>query len=201
MISFISFILENAFNDAKNKWYIDNDKKIVDDYIDRFKFLKSKNKIYFQKDRDISNWINFPFSDFKERVDEYIRSDKRESEERELQNKVKFIFENDKFKVIKPLNSDSMVKYGRGTKWCITSPFDETRNKWWNEYIHDQDITLYVILKKKSDLKYAVMMYPNGIFKILNNVQSTKSEDAAYDFLKERKIPLNIFVKENQYLE
>jgi len=85
-------------------------------------------------------------------------------------NEVEKIFDNEECLVIKPLTHNAIMKYGSGTKWCITSEDGEH----YKQYL-DLGITFYFILCKKlltTDhlYKICVIVYPNDMRKYRNSL-------------------------------
>jgi hypothetical protein len=203
MISFKTFIieqllLEGTFDDAKSKWVADGyNEHNVDAYIKMFKELRDKNQIS-GKEKDISIWVKKDFVDFINFVKEHQDKHERKQILKAKSKDAVRVFENDKSVVFEIKSYEASVKYGMGTKWCISM---DTSSQYWNDYSNKQHINFYFIVSKiepKTEpyYKIAVAVYPEKlgeVSEIYDSLDRTIDVEDFKDILKEEGIPLDIF--------
>ena len=71
---------------------------------------------------------------------------KTQQKEQSKQDAVK-IYEDSQYLVIEPRSYEAAVKYGKGTKWCISST---STDEHWEEYYNYKHVQFYFILNKKE---------------------------------------------------
>lgn len=149
-------------------------------------FNKYKNSLKGEQ-RDIYSWMKKPFSDFaslvsslKKKEDEKAEVARKEDEGAEL------VYENDDWLVYKITTYEASVKYGKGTKWCISGSKrwenGENGRKHWDNY-HENGIFFYFFINRKSGRKYAIAIYPDlEHYEIFNDadIAITYIPDAPY---------------------
>lgn len=127
-------------------------------------FNKYKNSLKGEQ-RDIYAWMKKPFSDFaslisslKKKDDEKAEATRKEDEGSEL------VYENDDWLVYEITNYEASVKYGKGTKWCISGSkrWENGKNgrEHWDGY-HESGIIFYFFINRKNGRKYALAIYPD----------------------------------------
>ena len=84
--------------------------------LEKYHILKSKNKVR-PPYNDINNFKNY--QEFISFVDNLHFIVKKDEEEKEVN--VETFYEDDNVKVIIPLNMEASCKYGKGTRWCVSS--------------------------------------------------------------------------------
>lgn len=88
----------------------DNDVEYIVELIKDFDKYQSQ----FPK-KDINQYVSVS------ELDAVVNHARTKKIEKELENKVDKIYEDDKFSVIKPQTEQASCKYGSNTKWCVTS--------------------------------------------------------------------------------
>jgi len=107
----------------------------------------------------------------------------------EKKSGVEVVYEDSRFKVVRPKTEEEAILYGKDTEWCISALKDNQFNK----YYHKQNLTIYIIIDKTLNdrspySKIAVLVDE------YNNIHSTwDSTDKRVDFDDVmRKIDLSI---------
>ena len=124
----------------------------VNDVIDAFEQYRKDNK---GQHTDYYYWMkgDYPWR-FYEFIERYLEGRSASSEDRKRESEgAERIFEDDKWYVYKITTPEAAKRYGRGTKWCITSEYD------FDDYLEDGNVAyfLFVIPKDvKKYMKYAV---------------------------------------------
>jgi hypothetical protein len=119
--------------------------------------LFTKNRDKFGLGADVSK---IHVSDLAAKADELANQGlliSKKEKEKEKKQAAKKVFENDKLLVVIPDSFSASCAYGAGTKWCTTS--SKYRNDY-DSYINKG--TLYYIIDKEKNEKYATFMYPSG---------------------------------------
>lgn len=101
-----------------------------------------KNKI---KNNDLSR-----LKSFDELSEEIIYADNKISFE-EIDKQIINIYEDDEWKIIKPLSRAASIKYGKGTKWCVSS----VSSDYFIDYA-TRGLLIFVINKQKTKAKIAI---------------------------------------------
>lgn len=65
---------------------------------------------------------------------------------------VEVTFKNDRFLILCVYNEEGAIRYGKGTKWCVSAEDD---NRFW-EYIEDQIYFVFDSAKPSSDPMYKI---------------------------------------------
>lgn len=104
---YTDFVLKNTDGDGE----LDTDEleKLINLIKDFDKYQSQLPK------KDINQYVSL---NELEKVILFIRNKKKE---KELENKIDKVYEDDKFVVIKPKSEAASCKYGSNTKWCVTS--------------------------------------------------------------------------------
>ena len=122
----------------------------VETYLKLFRKLKDRNRIVNEQQRDVNFWGKGKFEDFVTFLNN-ISSQKSKTEEKKLvkTSGATLVAENDGWKVYRITTHEAAMKYGAGTKWCITEK-DPTN---WNDYIKYNNF-YFLIAKDPKDNKY-----------------------------------------------
>lgn len=90
--------------------------------------------------KDINQYVSL---DELEKVIEFAR---RKKKNKELENQVEKIYEDDKFLVVKPISHAASCKYGSNTKWCTTAQSPDH----FQRYTSGSQALYYIINKANS---------------------------------------------------
>ena len=93
--------------------------------------------------KDINQYVSL---NELEKVVEYVR---RKKKNKELENQVEKIYEDDKFLVVKPISHEASCKYGSNTKWCTTTKSPDH----FQRYTSGSQALYYIINKANSTNK------------------------------------------------
>jgi len=126
----------------------------INKYIKAFDILTSKNKI---KNKDIYSYKDFDSIKFM--IDSIDAKTKNDiigdiKQEREL------IMDNDDFLIFIPLSHRASVKYGMGTKWCISMKNDSFM---WYALTNSNILFYFVIVKNKNVYENVFNKYRNEL--------------------------------------
>lgn len=149
-------LLENFTNAEKEFEKETGDLSLVKNYIERFKSLRSRNRLEGQE-KDINFWRKSSWEDFKEFVEdkEKIKSSKQIRAEKKKDALV--VLHTDDMQVIVPFSEEASNLYGASTKWCTTSNVAENT---FNDYIANYNVILFYVLTNDGK-KYAAAINPN----------------------------------------
>ncbi len=196
------FILE-SFKDVLIIWSKSNDKEEVKLYIDKFKSLRSKNQLEGEN-KDISNWMNKDFNDFKDYVNkkEEEYQEKIPLKKKAVESDSPTIFENDLVFVKYVKNKNASCKLGSDADWCVS----KQNHSYWEQYSEDNDMTFYYIERKnkKNDEtdKYMINVYSTSHYENLKSMSDEEREEKAredinYVFYMNDKMACQIWDKKN----
>ena len=182
MIGFSQFQMLESFKDAEIKFSKEYNERIVKDYIRQFKELRDKNVIT-GKERDIGFWMNKEFNDFKKIVDMKSNEYDIKKAYKEKSNDATLVFENDNVYIFLINSHEAAMKYGKGTKWCIT----ESDGMNWNEYYYNYECTFYFVISKIEPpdnpwYKIAVTVYPSEDLEIYDAKDNLIKEEGEEGF-------------------
>lgn len=127
-------------------------------------FNKYKNSLKGEQ-RDIYSWMKKPFSEFASLVSSLQKKDDEKAEvARKEDEGAELVYENDDWLVYEITNYEASVKYGKGTKWCISGSkrWENGKNgrEHWDGY-HESGILFYFFINRKNGRKYALAIYPD----------------------------------------
>ena len=96
----------------------------------------------------------FPKKDINQYVsvnelDAVVSYARKKKQEKELENQVDKIYEDDKFLVVKPNSHAASCKYGSNTRWCTTAQSDSH----FKQYTSGNQVLYYIINKANSTNK------------------------------------------------
>lgn len=139
----------------------DADKSLVQEYIDKFKKLRDKNKLP-TSDKNIDTWGKSSFQDFKKFIDNKEKL-KTISEEKKLikHKNAKLIAENDGWRIYHITDHKACKLYGSNTKWCIT----QSDGIEWSNYDFNNNIYFLISKNLPSDnpwFKIALLVNEKG---------------------------------------
>lgn len=166
----INMLLERLKNKVKYiRWLVKNISWFDNSEYDYHNYDVLANSInYF--DEKISR---FEVKDiYKYDVDSLIKCVKKNMEKETKAQKsiqaskgTEIVFENGLCKVLKITTKEASVKYGKGTKWCISASKDNR----WKDYYEGYDSAIYFLLLKdenKKNEKYAFEIEFAGVTKV-----------------------------------
>ena len=104
------------------------------------------------------------------------------------EDKVEKIIDNDKVLVLKVLSKEASIKYGKNTKWDISSTTDN--GNYFNKYVNEHGYTMYfVIVKNTQDAeKYVVAVAPTGKLEVYD----AADKPVDYDLFNEKLVSWGI---------
>ena len=151
-ISDISYYLFESYKDAVEKFSQEEDREIVNQYLDSFKQLAKKGIVTGQE-KDIGYWIKQGWNVFKELVDKKSQ-EKTQSQVKQFKKKDVIIAHEDEEKIaVIPLTKDASCLYGKGTKWCTSAT--EGLNYFIEYFYLNRTVMIYIFMKNKGE-KYAL---------------------------------------------
>ena len=159
------------------------EKGLIKSYFEKFKEIKTKNKIKDSKQKNIDLWAKEDFGSFKEFVDSlYVQQTNKEIRKNIKMTGAEKIAENEAWVVYHVKDHKACVSYGAGTKWCITSPSGSEFDS------YSQNNNFYFILSKTredSDPLYKIAMLVNAH----GEITYFDAEDNEFDSIKGLKVP------------
>jgi len=70
----------------------------------------------------------------------------------EKKSGVEVVFEDSRFKVVRPKTKEEAILYGKDTEWCISiSKEDSSIKNQFDNYYHKQNLTIYIIIDKTKN--------------------------------------------------
>jgi len=111
-------------------------------YIKIFDILSTKNQI---SNKDIYSYQNF--NSLKDVIDIYIDIKSKHEIVGEIRQEREIILDNDDYLIFIPLTNKASVKYGMGTKWCISMKNDQF---FWYALTKANILFYFVIVKNKN---------------------------------------------------
>jgi hypothetical protein len=126
------------------------------------RFDKALESGYIPKDRrDINNDL-YDYSQIIDAVAIQALAEKSNADDyRELQN-AKGKVEYNGWLIIPIESKEQSCKYGKGTKWCISA----TNDNQFDAYKYSKGVTFYFLISIKNHEKFALLIYPSGIYEI-----------------------------------
>jgi hypothetical protein len=111
----------------------------------------------------------------------------------ERKSNIEVVYEDSRFKVVKPKTKEEAILYGKDTEWCISA----LKTNLFNNYYYKQEFTIYIIIDKtKNDRspysKIAVLVHKGGY---VDSVwDSNDTEDGFVETMKDIGFPhLDVF--------
>lgn len=115
-----------------------------------FKALNNQNRlppVY----KDISYWVNKDFYLLKDFVDTIKKTPS--NREHKKNNKVNFVHSDEDTLIIFPKTFESIIKYSKNTKWCISEKYNGERLR-----LLKDNKSLFIIISKQFGYKYALVI-------------------------------------------
>jgi len=130
LISALRKIIEADFKSVQKKFMNQGvDAEVVKQYLNDFKKLRDTRDLGEHK--DIDRWGKKPWGEFKEFVDNTKKTKTRSQEKKEEKGSgAELVAKNKDWLIYKILTHKAAMKYGAGTRWCIT----EEDGQRWREY-------------------------------------------------------------------
>lgn len=172
------------------------DVEALEKQIKEFDKLSSRNLI---KNKDIQR---LSYEDFKKEIDQGSTKLETKEYQKEKEEGIQVILDNEYFRVVVPDTEEASCKYGQGTRWCTAATRSQNRFK---EYRYRDDVTLYYILDKRKSKEdslhqIAVAIYPNGNSNVFDATDYSMSfEEIPKELFK--YIPANTFRPRNLSIE
>jgi hypothetical protein len=161
----------------------------VKDYLARFNELSLKQRL---KGIDIMSFKTF--KDLQQMIDKVSAEKSKTQTKQEISLKdADKIYEDDHYLVISPKTYEASCKYGKGTKWCISSI---STSDHWNSYSNKNNIKFYFIINKQveeespEEEKVAIAVYPEGQ---MNAYDATDYPINAERYIKYTGLDINLF--------
>lgn len=146
-MSFSKFILNEGFKEFITKYGDDGELSF---FIDKFKFLKTRNKIT-GVEADIDYWIKKPLSEFKKMVNSFDDESVKSSNEIKKEATSNIVAENDDYFIYEIKSAEEAYALGRGTHWCVASGSKKDASEMWKYYTNGfgGPSVFYFAIKKK----------------------------------------------------
>lgn len=134
-----------SYKDAIKYFSNKTNKVLVLKFINRFKRLNRNNKLTGRK-KDIGYWMDKPFGDFKDYVEEMENKvTKRQQKFNTKKETLKVTTEQ--YTAVLPLTKAQAILYGKNTKWCISGTKD---NAFYNQFFTMMAAMIIVIQNNKK---------------------------------------------------
>lgn len=197
MIRLTSLLTENAFDQALEVWSKSVDSELVEKFIDTFKILKSRNIISGEQS-DISYWSKRPFQHFQAFIYAYEKVYKDKVSDTKTSKNAEKIFENTFVVVIVPNTHEASIKYGSGTKWCISGRSDGHWDNYMSYGVKFYFVISKILTNKQSRYKIAVAVSPHTkgespVLDIYDSEDGSMDEQDFDNYCDEYSIPKSIF--------
>ena len=163
LLAYLKKVIEGDFKTTETKFLKEGiTKEEIKEYFDLFKSLKNKNKITKNEEKDIDFWGKAGWGGFKEFVDK-LKITKTKTEQKKIIKMAgaALVDETDKWYVYHITTHEAAMKYGSGTKWCIT----EKEGFHWKQYSVSNNIYFFIskTLTDENPLyKIAVLVDASG---------------------------------------
>jgi hypothetical protein len=132
---YTDWVLKNVNPESEN---FDDDVEYIVELIKDFDKYQSQ----FPK-KDINQYVSV------NELDAVVSHARKKKQEKELENQVDKIYEDDKFLVVKPKSHAASCKYGSNTRWCTTAQSDTH----FKQYTSGNQVLYYIINKANSTNK------------------------------------------------
>lgn len=132
---YTDWVLKNVNPESEN---FDDDVEYIVELIKDFDKYQSQ----FPK-KDINQYVSV------NELDAVVSYARKKKKEKELENQVDKIYEDDKFLVVKPKSHAASCKYGSNTRWCTTAQSDTH----FKQYTSGNQVLYYIINKANSTNK------------------------------------------------
>jgi len=169
----------------------------IEMYLDKFKTLKQR-QLLRGEESDILKWGKNKWEDFKKFVDDQESKVAQVDVGKKAEKDATKVFENDKVLVVSPHTHEASKKYGKGSRWCVSS---ESTSTHWDSY-RSQGAVFYFFLSKhypdrEKYSKVAIYALPHGgdLPKELHAYDSrdrSMSREETAKFLSDEQVPLNL---------
>lgn len=167
-----AFLLEN-FKNALHEFSQEAPQEEVQAVIQRYRDLSTRNRLQGQE-KDINFWRKQGYEAFSEFVqNKEQEATNTQKKKGNVKGESITLHENNEWLVVVPLDSESSCFHGKGTEWCTANP----SGTYFNEYFHNDGVTLVYFLQKQSSNKWAMAIYESGETESFDKNDRKISED------------------------
>ena len=142
-VKYLRNVLGEGFKEFITKF--SNQDERINDYVDKFKLLKTRNKIK-GVEADIDYWIKKDFDTFRTFVDSFDETKIKSRNEVKKEAYKNIVRANDEYVIIKVDTAEDAYALGKGTAWCIASGNKKDAEEMFDQYTAHSD--MYFAIKK-----------------------------------------------------
>lgn len=186
-------ILLEGYKEAIAAFSAEEDKGIVNQVIEKFKELVSRNQVQ-GNERNIDWWRKQGWEKFQTFVnDKYQQPTKNQLKKKKAIGKSITLKENDKWLIVIPLDHKASCFYGKNTEWCTARP----SGHFYDQYFFDNRIILVYLIDKETGKKFAIAHAEDFDE---NDEEETREEEFELFDQEDTKINDNDFKEATGYL-